>query len=124
MDKRKITTWIMIAVGILLLIWDIVVAANDMRGDTISEIARDTSYRLWLLPWSIGGIMGHLFWHKKDGGKWNVLAMIISSVVLIAANLVALHNELAINLWVPLIVFVGGFVAGHFWWPQRAKELN
>ena len=124
MTTRLWTTIIICVCGAALLAWDIIVAANDMRGDTISEIARDTSYRLWLLPWSIGGIMGHLFWHKKSEEKWNVLAMITSSGVLIAVNLVALHSEWTIDWWVPLTVFVGGFVAGHFWWPQQAKKLN
>jgi hypothetical protein len=124
MDKRSITTWILIAVGLILLVWDIIVAANTIRGDTISEITRDTSYRVWFIPWAIGGIAGHLFWHKDSAEKWNVPAMVISSLILVGVNLIALNNEWTIGSWLPISVFAAGIVAGHVWWPQRAKTLN
>ena len=123
MDKRRITTIILYLVGVVLLIWDIIVASNDMRDDTISEIIRDTSYKIWFLPWAFGGVMGHLFWNKKESQKPNVVGMVSGSIALVIANLIVLHQGCTIGLWVPLAAFVGGFVAGHFWWPQKAKEL-
>lgn len=58
---KWVTIGILIAVAVVLIGWDIYVAINDERGDTISEIL------LWvgehpILPFAFGVLMGHLFW--------------------------------------------------------------
>jgi hypothetical protein len=121
MSNRKKTTILLLAVGAALLAWDIIVATNDIWGDTISEIIRDISYRIWFLPWGFGGIMGHLFWHKKNYEDPNVTAMIGSSTALIAANVAAYYLQWPMYWWGVLLIFVMGFVAAHFWWSLKTK---
>lgn len=58
---KKVTISILIAAALLLIGWDVYVAANKDSGDTISEVL------LWVskhpvLPFALGVVMGHLFW--------------------------------------------------------------
>lgn len=118
---RKKTTILLYLVGSALLIWDVIVATNDMQGDTISEIIRDVAYKIWFIPWGFGGIMGHFFWHKKSGGKSNLFAMVGSTTAVIGANVAAYHLQWTIEWWVVLVIFLAGMIGGHLWWAQRAK---
>jgi hypothetical protein len=61
---KKVTISILIAVALLLIGWDIYVAANKDSGDTISEILLWTSQRP-ILPFAMGVLMGHLFWPQN-----------------------------------------------------------
>jgi hypothetical protein len=61
---KKVTISILIAVALLLIGWDIYVAANKDSGDTISEILLWTSQRP-ILPFTMGVLMGHLFWPQN-----------------------------------------------------------
>jgi hypothetical protein len=67
----------MLAAAAFLIVWDIKVATNKDRGDTISEITLAASRRGWwslpVLAWVCGILMGHLWWpqvvkprHPKD----------------------------------------------------------
>jgi len=118
---RKKTTILLYLVGASLLVWDIIVAVNDIQGDTISEIIRDVSYKIWFIPWGFGGIMGHLFWHKKNEDETRVAAMIGSSTALIGTNVAAYHLQWPMYWWCVLLIFCTAFVLAHFWWPQKAK---
>lgn len=62
----KWTVYIMLAVCGVLIVWDIIVATNKERGDTIFEILLAASIQR---PWSgivlgivIGILIGHLWW--------------------------------------------------------------
>lgn len=58
---RTVTQIVMLA-GILLWIgWDIVVAANRVAGDTISEITLALARRHPIIPLAVGVVVGHLF---------------------------------------------------------------
>lgn len=58
---KKITLTMLALVTLLLIAWDVYVAFNETRGDTISECF------LWLsahpaLPFAFGILAGHLAW--------------------------------------------------------------
>lgn len=66
---KRITIAVLIIVTILLIVWDVYVATNSVRGDTISEVF------LWasshpVLPFAFGVLAGHLCWpqYLKKGG--------------------------------------------------------
>lgn len=64
-DSRKITIGILVVITVLLIAWDIVVAANARSGDTISEVTLGFAMRHPVLPFAIGVICGHLFWPQR-----------------------------------------------------------
>jgi hypothetical protein len=70
----KIVTLIVMATGAAMWIgWDIYVAINDKKGDTISEVTLSFTRRhpiiLGLIMLALGILIGHLFWPQVvDGG--------------------------------------------------------
>lgn len=62
--NKKTTIGILIGVAAILIGWDIYVAVNDEKGDTISEILLWASQRP-ILPFALGVLMGHLFWPQR-----------------------------------------------------------
>lgn len=68
MTFKYITSVVMIA-GIALWIgWDLIVATNKTRGDTISEITLAISMLAPVLPFAVGFLAGHLF----GAGDWRL----------------------------------------------------
>jgi hypothetical protein len=64
MSTKYITTGIMVAAIVVLVIWDIYVATNPIPGDTISEITLNFARHHPVIPLIIGIIVGHLFWSQ------------------------------------------------------------
>lgn len=66
---RNITIIIMAVVFVGLIGWDIYVFLNDTEGDTISEITLSFTQKhtgmLVAIVWSLGFLMGHLFWPQR-----------------------------------------------------------
>jgi hypothetical protein len=59
---KRITSGILIAVTIGLIVWDIFMATNPIQGDTISEIVLNFAFSNPSIPFAFGCLMGHLFW--------------------------------------------------------------
>jgi hypothetical protein len=59
---KKITSGILIAVSLGLIVWDVFMAGNATHGDTISEIVLNFAFNNPSIPFALGCIMGHLFW--------------------------------------------------------------
>jgi hypothetical protein len=62
---KKITLGVMGAASAVLIGWDIVVAANKQKGDTISEILLRSSRRVPIIATAWGILTGHLFWPQR-----------------------------------------------------------
>jgi len=69
MSWRTITLFVMGISAAVLIGWDIVVATNNIQGDTISEITLDfvrnhplSAFSVWF--W-LGVVCGHLFWPQR-----------------------------------------------------------
>jgi hypothetical protein len=58
--------WILFAVTIALIAWDVHVATNAVRGDTISELILFWAHQHPTLPFAFGILMGHLFWPQIE----------------------------------------------------------
>lgn len=67
MNTKTATFWIVCAAIVLLIAWDVYVAANDVKGDTISELMLAFARKHPILPFALGVLFGHLFW--PQGGK-------------------------------------------------------
>jgi hypothetical protein len=122
--KTKIVTSILLIVSLSFwLVWDVVVATNAIKGDTISEITLATSYVATFIPSAWGIICGHLFWPAKEIEHkwlkikilwgWGVLILVINVFQLIPGNMTT----------VP-IFFLVNFIVGHFLWPQKVAPKS
>ncbi len=55
-------TWTFVVIVVILIVWDIILQRWDpTRPNTWSEVAREASYGLPILPWFLGAMVGHLF---------------------------------------------------------------
>ena len=55
-------TWTFVVIVVILIVWDIILQRWDpTRPNTWSEVAREASYALPILPWFLGAMVGHLF---------------------------------------------------------------
>lgn len=63
--SKKITIWLMLGAAATLIGWDVVVAANKEKGDTISEILIKTARKHPVISFAWGVLSGHLFWPQK-----------------------------------------------------------
>lgn len=64
-NKKKITLGVMAFATAALIGWDIVVAANREKGDTISEILLRSSRTVPIIAAAWGILTGHLFWPQR-----------------------------------------------------------
>lgn len=62
---KKITLSIMAAATVALIGWDIVVASNQTKGDTISEILGKAARSVPAVAVAWGILTGHLFWPQR-----------------------------------------------------------
>lgn len=62
---KKKTVMIMVGTTIGLVLWDVVVAANKEKGDTISEITKAAAHKHPMIPLGFGILMGHFFWSQS-----------------------------------------------------------
>ena len=116
---RKITATMLVVFSLILLGWDIDVANNDVRDDTISELLRDLSHRYWLLPFTLMGVMGHLFWNKPGTERAMQFNKLLCACAVVGArDLVNLVFPLPTLPAANAGVAVLGFILGARWWPQ------
>lgn len=118
MKTKVVTSVILIVTLVLWTAWDVFVATNEAKGDTISEITLAVSYAALFIPATWGVIMGHLFWPSKTikykwariytMWGWGAFVLVMSIFKVIPGNMST----------VP-VVFLVHFVMGHFLWPQK-----
>lgn len=120
---RKTTAALLVISAVGLLLWDIDVATNDVKDDTISELLRDISHRFWILPFMLMGVMGHLFWNRSGRKKTFKPGLLIGASVLVGSrDLLNWAVELPTWPYANLVLGVLGFLAGALWWPQLVPE--
>ena len=112
---RRITIGLLGVALTSLVGWDIYVAANDVSGDTISEIVSAAAREFWTIPVAIGVVCGHWLWPlAKPRSTWvKVLTLSVLAGVTVGADLAGHPTVL------PLLPFALGVVVGHFSWGQR-----
>lgn len=116
---RTATAVILLIPLALWLIWDIYVASNSLKGDTISEITRDLSHGLYFLPFSLGGIMGHFFFNAPAGGRPNRFNLWLGVVAAVALfDVLVLRGQALAWSYANTMAVTVGFGVGAYLWPQ------
>lgn len=115
---KQITSGIIISTIVGWILWDLVVASNNIPGDTESEIIRTFANHHAAFPLMVGILMGHFFWNARTGINPPITEIGLP-VVAITAVLFDVGNILP---WInPIFPFLLGLVGGKFLWPQRIK---
>lgn len=110
-----ITSIVIIVVSILVIIFDIYLATNKHAGDTISDVLLGWAYKVSIVPYLAGILMGHLFIPRKKTIKMKHITRIsilggvgLSTLILMIASWY--HPS------IPLII---GIAAGAIFWAQK-----
>lgn len=122
--NRAITVILLASCATILLVWDVKVATNEGSNDTISEVLRDLSSTVWLLPYMLMGVMGHLFWNLNGGDHKDLFrpdVLVGSCVVVGALDLLRWMTGTPSPHNVDVLVGLAGFVMGAKFWPQGPK---
>lgn len=117
--RRRPMWWACWTVLWALILWDIFLSVDDLRGNTWSEVMREASARHPVLPWLFGAFLVHLF-HFRDGLK-PVLdhdaARTLMAVLTLGLVGIGIGGVEATGWLLPLLLILG-MVAGHLLWPK------
>jgi hypothetical protein len=114
--STKVTIALVAVATVGLVGWDINVAANDVRGDTISEVALGTAYKHPSLGLAWGILTGHLAWPRERPLFWRKpwTAILAGALVLL---LVGAESWFSMGI-APILPLLPGILLGHWLWPQ------
>ena len=108
-----------------LIVWDVLLATNELTGDTWSEQARLAAPRLPVLPWILGAMIGHLFplfrrrtflfEQEAAGSAMGVLTVL----AVIWTALIQFGVELPISPPAVWVIAVLGLCGSYLFWPLR-----
>jgi hypothetical protein len=117
--KRKVTVAMLVIVAAVIIIWDIFVAIDGRdiaeRADTtVSGITLGWAQQHPALPFSLGGLFGHLLWPMREATRRILRVTALAALAL---------GWLIVDIWVAfsvhaMLVFVPGIGLGHLLWPQ------
>jgi hypothetical protein len=117
------TTIIMVLVSAILVGWDLFVATNKVKGDTISEILQQIGQSHPFVPFAFGVLLGHFFWVGEPAlVPWQqVAALLCSSFVCFLVDFLYIRgfvDALCILYHQPIIISLFGILCGRIIWPQ------
>jgi len=112
MNTKKITKYSMLIAFIIVVIYDIVMAANGIKGDTISEITKNAFKYTGGVFFGLGYLIAHLGWYS-DKRK----PILLSMLVLIVGGIICgfIQSKLLI---MPILYIIPGIPLGHIFWCQ------
>lgn len=120
MNTKTITISVMLLGIIAWIGWDIYVATNSIRGDTISEITLGVSYSWSIIPFMGGVLVGHLWWPSTVRFHKTTRLIILLSTCLG----VFIVDRIFVKEFIPAVPLFFGIFAGHYFWPQVKKETK
>lgn len=111
---------LIVAVTIIAIGWDFVVALNGIPRDTISEVIKYWARQFPLIAYAWGVLGGHFFWVRRAGP---IVEYGLPSYTLLAATAflvvyIGIFIKQTGGVYYPYWFFVAGIFAGHFIWPQ------
>lgn len=123
MTRTAKATVVLVVVAMAALIgWDIYVATNDVRGDTISEIFLFTASTHPSLVMAFGVLIGHLTWPREDPIFWRKPH---TAILLGSSICVLLAVEMFVSIMVlPIAPLLVGIPLGHWLWPQKSRVMD
>lgn len=116
-----LSKWVLCVVLTLVIGWDVVLATNGVRGDTISEITRDYAYRWHLIPMALGVLLGHLLWNIRGPVTHRALRM--AGLVGLGVG-VFLWDLAAITDIAPMLLVPVAVPLGRLLWPQSTQRSS
>lgn len=111
----NITVSLIIITASVLVVWDIAVAINDVKYDTISRIIQGWSFAFPAIPLIWGILGGHWFW-SRDVGIFDEYSFYVLGVIFLLSLI--FNPYLAKLLPTPVWCAIG-FVLGHLLWPMN-----
>lgn len=109
-DKWQKRTWIGIGIsGVAWIVWDVFLATDGHRGDTISSVFSDQAWAAGIL----GFILGHMFISRRlrlDVPTWTAIPAGVISV----SSAAIIPNEIA-TLGI-------GITMGALFWPNYGRK--
>lgn len=124
MDWQRTTEVIVAATAALLIAYDIFVAANKEKGDTISEVVRDR-INYPVIPFALGAILGHwtaLGWRLLDSGLTGLFILLaIGGIMGLWSRRVSDKNRpfKEAHNWLgdrPYVAAIAGYLLGALLW--------
>ena len=120
MKKEQKKTLIFIIVSfVIIIVTDIIWASNGIKGDTISELTRDSFRYTGGIFFAIGYLLAHLGWYRNKR-----YSIVISMLIMIAGGFIFgfIQSKLLI---MPIAWVIPGVPLGHIFWPQdEPDKLN
>jgi hypothetical protein len=110
-----ITRWFMLFSFVLIAGYDVFVATNAAKGDTISELTLSWAWRFSTLPLAWGVVVGHLCWPAREvRHKWpKIWALWAIGIVCGVIDIIDPFDVM------PAIPMALGVVIGRVLWPQQ-----
>lgn len=106
----------------VLIAWDVLLAIDDIEGNTWSEVIRAAGHAYPVVPFMLAALVGHLF-HPFDGPPLRIPRAVARVVLtlLIFGYAVAGVSDVALP-GTSLGHMLGGLLAGAILWPAPRKE--
>jgi len=124
MTPREWTIVIMSTAVLGLIGWDVYVAFFNKTSnavDTISGITLGWSRKVWILPYAVGVLGGHLFWPRGDnplfGHSWSIPVLLATGLSVFGAGWAITRKGKSWTFQGPVVLLLG-ILAGHCLWPQ------
>lgn len=114
--------WVdMVCLAVLgsLIAWDIYLATDRVRRNTISERIRRYARKTWLIPASCGVLLGHWFHPFEDGGLVRMKPVeTITALCFVGLTFLAIPFFIQRRpRWGMIVSAAVGTLAGIFFWP-------
>ncbi len=115
----------LLGITVVILVWDILLATNQLPDDTWSELLRDAALRHWWIPHAWGFLAAHIWWNgKRPSGveQWMVWVWGFGSLFLDIVVAYFLMNGNVLPVWFNVVMFsVVGPIMGRLLWPQSRR---
>lgn len=118
--KKSVLITLAVVVAALIVI-DIFLATDPVKGNTWSELLRAAAENTPVVPWLWGLIMGHWF-HPNDEQR-PLIRPPVNALVLLALSLLVLliGSGLTVSPWVPLVL---ALPIGALVWPVSSSRAQ
>lgn len=119
---ERIVSYILLGMVGIMVVIDILLYINKVKGDTISNIIRDWVYgKAYFITFAWGVFTGHFFMGNGDwiGSIKTLPCLIILSFLLVALFVHAHFKKPVMKPQHQLILLVAGILYGHFFWSMN-----
>jgi hypothetical protein len=121
--SKTVTFIIIIAWGVITIVWDVFLALDKIDGNTWSEVIMVWSYKLPFIPILFGVLSAHFFFNRLEFLKMRAFPFWVTVVAILITIAIFQTIAIWINLY-PFIPFVFGIIVGIIFWNLRGEKLG